>query len=260
MLRRGSRSPALYWTAVIDNYMAPGDAWSRVDHALGQAFAVSPRLPDLSFGRAMKIFFYEWNWAAADREWRVAESASDRDIEPGLLLGHALERWALGDARAALRLVQRARAIDPLSPLFILHEASHLLHTGRSEEAAARCLSVINTHPELSSAYFTLAESRQTQGRFDEAIAARRKAHAVRGDSDDELDTALAEAAGRDGYARVERIAVRRLELRTLQRRARNDTRRRSISPVPTRSSTRVTTRSTTWTRRSQSAHRDWYS
>jgi len=212
-----------YWTAVIDNYMAPGDAWSTVDHALGQASALSPRLPDLSFGRAMKIFFYEWNWAAADREWRAAESAPDRDIEPGLLLAHALARWALGDTRDALRLVQRARAIDPLSPLFILHEASYLLHTGRSEEAAARCQSVINTHPDLSSAYFTLAEVRQTQGRFEEAIAARRKAHAVRGDSDDELDTALAEAAGRDGYARVERIAVRRLELRTLQRRTRQE-------------------------------------
>jgi hypothetical protein len=74
----------------------------------------------------------------------------------------------------------------------------------------------------VSTAYFTLAEVRRAQGRFDDAIAARRRGHMLRGDSNDELDTALAEAAGRDGYARVETIAVRRLELRTLQRRARN--------------------------------------
>jgi tetratricopeptide (TPR) repeat protein len=80
---------------------------------------------------------------------------------------------------------------------------------------------VIDTHPEWSSAYFTLAEVRLAEERFDDAIAARRKGHAVRGDSDDELDTALAEASGKDGYERIEKIAVRRLELKTLQRRAR---------------------------------------
>jgi tetratricopeptide (TPR) repeat protein len=209
-----------YWTAAIDNYMTPGDAWSQVDHALRQAFTLNPRLPDLSFGRAIQIFFTEWNWPAADREWRAAESAADRDIEPALLLPHALARWALGDARDALRLTQRARVIDPLSPLFMLHEASYLLHTGQAQEAAASCLSVIDTHPEMSAPYFTLAEVRRAQGRFDDAIAARRTAHSLRGDSDDELDTALAEAAGKDGYAQVETIAVRRLELRTLLRRA----------------------------------------
>ena len=210
-----------YWTSVLENYMSPAEAWSQVDRCLGQATALNPRLADLSFGRAMRIFFSDWNWPAAEREWRVAQSAPDRDIQPELLLTHALARWALGDSREALRLVRRARAVDPLSPMFMLHEASYLLHTGASEDAAARCLSVINTHPDMSAAYFTLAEVRRAQGRFDDAIAARRKAHTLRDDSDDELDAALAEAGGKDGYARIETIAVRRLELRTLQRRAR---------------------------------------
>jgi len=132
-----------------------------------------------------------------------------------------MARWALGDSGEALRLVQRARFVDPLSPLLILHEASYLLHTGQAEEAGERCLSVINTHPDLSAAYFTLAEVRRAQERFDEAIAARREAHSRRGDSDDELDTALSGAVGKEGYLRIERTAVRRLELRTLERRAR---------------------------------------
>jgi tetratricopeptide (TPR) repeat protein len=104
----------------------------------------------------------------------------------------------------------------------MLHESSYLLYTGRAEEAAALVLSVVQTHPDLSAAQFTLAEIRRAQGQFDQAIEARRRGHALRGDSDDELDAVLAGATGADGYAQIEAVAVRRLELRTLQRRARD--------------------------------------
>ena len=210
-----------YWNSVLENYMPPRDAWPQVDRCLERVTALNARLPDLSFGRATKIFFSDWNWAGADRAWRIAESAPDREVQPEMLLTEALASWALGDVRRALRLVRRARLIDPLSPMFVLHEASYLLYAGQSGEAAERCLSVISTHPDLSTAYFSLAEVRRAQGRFDEAIAARRRAHSLRDDSDDELNTALSEAAGQEGYVRIESTAVRRLELRTLTRRAR---------------------------------------
>jgi TolB-like protein len=210
-----------YSTSVLENYLAPIDAWPQVDRCLGQAAALNARLPDLNFARALKSFFGLWNWRDADREWQAAEAASDSDIAPEFLLTHALASWALGDSHAALRLARRARVIDPLSPLLMVHESSYLLHTGQAEEAAALVLSVIQTHPDSSAAHFTLAEIRRAQGRFDQAIDARRRGHALRGDSDEELDAAFAEAVGRDGYARIEAVAVRRLELRTLQRRAR---------------------------------------
>jgi len=64
---------------------------------------------------------------------------------------------------------------------------------------------------------------RRAQGRFDEAIEAIRKAHALNGDSDEVLDAALAEATGNEGYARIEATAVLRLELPALRRRALHD-------------------------------------
>jgi tetratricopeptide (TPR) repeat protein len=118
-------------------------------------------------------------------------------------------------------LIGRARVIDPLSQIFVLHEASYLLYAGQAEEAAARCVAVIDTHPDEWVAYFMLAEVRRAQGRFDDAIAARRKAHALRDDSDDELASALSGAVGKEGYLRIERTAVERVELRTLERRVR---------------------------------------
>jgi serine/threonine protein kinase len=210
-----------YWNSVLENYMPPAEGWPEADRCLARATAVNPRLPDVGFGRAGKSFYADWKWAAADREWRIAESAPDRDIQPEMLASHALAAWALRDFDQALRLMARARLIDPITPMFLLHEASYLLYAGRPEEAAARCLSVISTHPDEAAAFFALAEVRRAQGRFDDAIAARRKAHSLRDDADDELEAVLAAATGKDGYRQIERTAVERLELRTLERRAR---------------------------------------
>jgi len=210
-----------YWTSVLENYLPPSEAWPQVGRCLTRASALNPRLSDLHFGRAIASFFASWTWAAAEREWQQGWAAPDRDLQPELLLTYALARWALNDARGALRIVRRARTLDPLSPMLTLHEASYLLRTNQFEEAAARCRSVIRTHPDMAVPYFSLAEIRRAQQRFDEAIEARRQGHTRRGDSDEELVAVLADATGRDGYARIEATAVRRLELRTLERRAR---------------------------------------
>jgi len=208
-----------YWTSVLENYQQPTEAWSKVAQCLTQAAAIEPGLADLHFGRAIASFFGSWQWTAADQEWRRAWAAPDRDIQPELLLPYALARWALGDSRGALGIVRRARILDPISPTFSFHEASYLVHTNQADEAAARCLSIIQTHPDMPAAYFALADVRRAQQRFDEAIDARRRAHALRGDDDIELDEVLADASGAAGYARLEATAVRRLELRTLERR-----------------------------------------
>ena len=210
-----------FFISVLESYLPPSEGWPQVHRCLDQAATLDRRLPNVEFIRAQTSFFADWNWAAAERAWRIAEAAPDRDVGPELLLTHALAAWAVGNVRQALGLMERARLIDPLSPMLVLHEASYLLYAGHPEEAAARCLSVINTHPDESTAYFTLAEVRRAQGRFTEAIAARRKGHALRDDSDEDLDAALAAAVGQEGYLRIERTAVERLELRTLERRAR---------------------------------------
>jgi tetratricopeptide (TPR) repeat protein len=247
-----------YKNSVVENYMPPADGWPQVDRCLRRAAALNPRLANLSFEGASKIFFFDWNWAGADRAWRIAESAPDRDIEPGLFLTEAIAYWALGDARRALRLVRRARLIDPLSPMFVLHEASYLLYVGQTEEAVERCLSVINTHPDLSTAYFTLAEVRRAQGRFDEAIAARRKAHSLRDDSDEELDTALSEAAGEEGYLRSK--ALRYAVWNSGRSRVARERSmcHPSILPARMRNSTSGIARSSTWMGPWQNARLAW--
>jgi serine/threonine protein kinase len=210
-----------YWTAALDGYTRPIDAWPQVDRSLGLASALNARLPDLHFGRAMKSFFFDWNWPAAEREWQIASEAPDRDIQPELLQTYAIGRWAMGHPEDSLRLVRQARHIDPLTPSFILMEATYLFHTGQLEAAANLYLTVINTHKDASPPRFGLAEVRAGQGRFDEAIAARTKGHELEGDdADDTLRDVLATARGEDGYRQIEKISLLRVEIPKLERRA----------------------------------------
>jgi tetratricopeptide (TPR) repeat protein len=204
--------------------MPPQEGMKKVKEYARRALAADDSSAEAHTSMAAGLLFGDWNWAEAAREARIAEAARDVDIQPESLLTHALAAWALGDAHKALRLIQRARRIDPISEDIVLHEASFLLYTGQAEEAARRCISVIDTHADPSAPYFRLSEVRRAQGRFDEAIEAIRKAHALNGDSDEELDAALAEATGKEGYARIEATAVLRLELPALRRRrARHD-------------------------------------
>jgi tetratricopeptide (TPR) repeat protein len=211
-----------YWTSAIDGFMQPGEAWRSVGEYLEKAERLKPDLPDLHFARAITSLFGKWKWADAERHFQLAFKALDGDdMQPELRMGYALKYWALGDPTEALRIVSRARKVDPLSPGFMLHEATYLVEVDRQlDKAAALCLAVAAAHPENWSAYFTLADIRHAQLKFTEAIDARLEAHRSRGDDEDvAIFDEFADAVGEHGYRRIVEAAIERIELRNLRRR-----------------------------------------
>jgi tetratricopeptide (TPR) repeat protein len=106
--------------------------------------------------------------------------------------------------------MRQVRARDPLTPMFIWREADFLLLAGEADAAEAGYEQAIAADPDDARPWFRMAELRHTQGRFDEAINARRRGHEAMGDHT--LEDVLATARGASGYAAVERRAAR-LEL-----------------------------------------------
>lgn len=96
-------------------------------------------------------------------------------------------------------------------------EADYQLQYGQYDAAIALYEYATRLDPQNPNGFFGLAEARARQGRFAEAIEARRHAHAVAGD--DALATVLATAKGEQGYRAIERAWVQ-VQLGELKERA----------------------------------------
>ncbi len=206
-----------YAVMAVDGFARPGDAWPESSRNVRQALDWEADLPDAHAAAASIAFFFDWDWARADREWNLALQARGGDVDPTFLMAYALQQWALGRLDAARDLAHRARMMDPLSPAFVAREADFLFQAGRLDDAAGLYGKAIRDAPDDPRAYFGLAETRYGQGRFDDAIDARRRAHLLAGDG--ALRDVLSVARGAEGYHQIERTAAR-LELESLDERS----------------------------------------
>ena len=200
-----------------EGYERPADALVEVTRNVRRALDWDPDLPDAHSEAAAVLFGSQWDWAGSEKEWNRAMQSRGGGFVPDFLTGYAIERWALGRTDEALALARRARELDPLSPYFILQEAGYLLQGRQLEEAASLYEQLIGTDRGDSRAYFGLAEVRRAQGRFDEAIDARRRGYKVEGD--DSLAKVFATARGVEGYREVEK-AIAAQDLEALRERA----------------------------------------
>ncbi len=210
-----------YSVMAIDGYAAPADSWPQADLNVARALTIDPDLPDAHAESAASAFFYRWDWREAERQWKIALQSRRGEVQSELLTLYALQQWALGRLDAALAVARTAREVDPLSAQAAVREADLLAAVGRYDEAATRYQRTIRDVPADPRARFGLAEVRRKQGRFADAIGARREAHAVLGDRS--LDAVFVRAHGSAGYGEIVRAAARHELDALLMRKATGD-------------------------------------
>ena len=172
---------ASYVTTAIDGFERPADAWPLANVSNRRALELDPELPEAHATTGNIAFLSSWDWATAEREFKIATEAASGAFPTDTLLPYALERWALGRPDDALRIMRRIRQADPLTPYFAVMEADYLFYSGQLDAAVALYEKTIRDEPS-AHAFFGLAEVRRAQGRFDEAIEARRRGHEAAGD------------------------------------------------------------------------------
>ena len=214
-----------YGMMVVDGLERPTDAWPQVARYMRQAREIEPTLPEAFVMEHARAFLFDWDWAGAEAARKRFLASPVGDFDPQFARALAVELWALGQTKEALRLARRTRELDTRSPYLAVLEADYLLRDDQFDAAIALYEYAIRLDPENANALFGLAESRMRQGRFDEAIEARRKAHMAAGD--DRLAPLFATAKGEAGYRQIDEAWVR-LQIEELKEREKT----RYVSPL----------------------------
>ncbi len=177
--------------------MRPDVAFARAKETVAKALALDSTLGEAHGLVALMRFMCDFDWPGAEREFEIALRLS-----PGSADIYDHYGWmcsSLGRYDDALRLIERARELDPIA-----HRTDGpgtLLRAGRYEEALEQALRVVESDPEFARAHSVCGWAFMMTGRHEEGLAALRRADALSGGSTlfrAQLGQALAIAGHRD--------------------------------------------------------------
>ena len=206
---------ALAYVGLADAYslqeiygsLTPSEALARAEQALSRALTLDESLAEAHASLASNVLERQWNWDAAQREYRRALEIHPGDATVRCWYGTFLMQ--LGRYDEALAQIRRALDLDPLSP-YVASSYGWVLTQGRRyEDAATHLRQALELDPEDASIHRNLAYAYAFMGRFRQAEATARKAQAL-GKSDVPSE-AVGYGEGRAGKKQAARSTIGRL-------------------------------------------------
>jgi eukaryotic-like serine/threonine-protein kinase len=165
------------WAGLADVYSmlpafgdaVPAQAFGAARHAASRALALDSTLAEVHTSAGIISVFYDWDWAAAAREFDRALALDS--TEPRTHLFHAWYYVAQGQLAAALREVRTAQQLNPVSPIINARVGSTLYYLRRYDEAAAELRQAVTLDSTNLGARAELARVLIQQHHYVEAIA-----------------------------------------------------------------------------------------
>ncbi|MEO8725965.1 MAG: winged helix-turn-helix domain-containing protein [Acidobacteriaceae bacterium] len=149
--------------------MPPTDAMPRAKAAAQKALAIDDSLAEAHTSLAYIHFTYDWDWAAAEQEFKRAI-----ELNPGYDTAH---HWyshllaAQGRFPESFAESRRAQQISPSDTVMNEHMGWHFLMVRDYPRAVEFCNKAIEMDPDFLLAHRVLGEAYLYQSRFPEAIA-----------------------------------------------------------------------------------------
>ena len=176
-------SYALAHVGVADSYhvlastgydaMPPREAMPKAKAAALKALELEPALGEAHVSLAMVLGNYDWDFPAAEREFKRAI-----ELNPGYPTAHhfyAVYLMGMGREEEAIAEERRALELDPLSLIIRHNLARALSYAHRCDEAIAEERKVIEMDPNFYVAYQPLGWCLMATGKKDAAVADFRK-------------------------------------------------------------------------------------
>jgi tetratricopeptide (TPR) repeat protein len=161
---------ANYYTSLpFASDLPPAEVLPKARAALAQALELDGDLAEAHATNAYIRAYYEWDWRAAEQEFRRALELRPNYADAYFSYGRFLaSRHRLDEAIAQLA---RAVELDPLSVSLQANRALLDYFAGRYDEAERRLKEVLASDSSDVTAKWGLGLVAEQQGRFDEAVA-----------------------------------------------------------------------------------------
>jgi TolB-like protein/DNA-binding winged helix-turn-helix (wHTH) protein/Tfp pilus assembly protein PilF len=179
-------SYALAYVGLADAYRSalvgdmPATAFLPQAKAAAQrAIEIDDTLADAHAELGFIIFWYDWDWNAAENQFKRALELNPNDADGHLFYAHLLSNT--GRHAEALAEVRRARELDPLNLRTGALEGQFLIHAGRTDEALAGLQKTLELEPNFGFAHLFASSAYIEKGMYPEAIAEGRKARELNG-------------------------------------------------------------------------------
>ena len=168
---------AFCYLSQTDWVFAPKDSVPKVRHAVENALRIDESLAEAHTMLAMIKLQYDWDWMAAEREFRRAI-----EINPEYALGRSFLAWylaAMGRFDESIEEDKRALELDPLSAAVNADLGWDLYLARRYDEGIEQLRKAIDIEPTYWLSHVLLGRCYLQKGKLREAVAEFEKARQI---------------------------------------------------------------------------------
>jgi tetratricopeptide (TPR) repeat protein len=159
--------------------MSSTEVMPKAKAAAQKAIEIDDSLAEAHAHLGFIIFWYDWDWNAAENQYKRALELNPNSADAHLFYAHLLSN--IGRHTEALAEAKRAIEIDPLNLRTNALEGQFLIHAGRTDEALTQLQKTLELEPNYWLARNFAASAYIEKGMYTEAIAEARKARELYG-------------------------------------------------------------------------------
>ncbi len=163
--------------------LRPEEAFPKARDAATKALELDETQGEAHAVLAQVGFLWDWNWTAADKEFKKALQINPGQPEIHHMYAHYLV--AMGRFPEALSESHRLLELDPLSPASRNHLGWHYLNAHEWELAIEQYKQVLAIDPNFVEAHRQLANAYWEQGKLDDGITEMNRRFELMGRSSD---------------------------------------------------------------------------
>jgi serine/threonine protein kinase/tetratricopeptide (TPR) repeat protein len=159
--------------------LRPQEMYPKAKAAAIKALQLDNSLAEAHTSLAFCLGFFEWQWDAAEQEYRKALA-----LNPGYATAHqwyAMHLSSLARYDESIAEMKKAESLDPLSLIISAGLADVLFGARRYDESIQQSRKAIDIDANFAIAHYELGQGLAQKGMYNEAIAELRRANELSG-------------------------------------------------------------------------------